>query len=71
MPKTVRVDDELLRQARAASGSRTDADTVRQGLEALIRHAAYVRLQSLCGSERDALEAPRRRSKPSPRRRAQ
>jgi hypothetical protein len=41
MKKTLYVDDELLEQARSACGSSTDTDTVRQGLEALVRNAAY------------------------------
>ena len=51
MKKTFHVDDELLREARAACGATTDTDTIRLGLESLIRHAAYQRLRALRGSE--------------------
>ena len=40
------------------------------GLEALIRHAAYVRLKALRGSELDAKDVPRRREKAGSKRRA-
>jgi hypothetical protein len=61
MKKTLHIDDETLRQAREASGASTDTDTVRLGLEALIRHAAYQRLRKLKGSEKCAADVPRRR----------
>ena len=64
MKKTMHVDDELLREAKAASGTSTDTETVRRGLEALVRHAAYERLRTLRGSEPRAKDAPRRREKP-------
>ena len=60
MKKTLHIDNALLRDARSASGARTDTDTVRLGLEALIREAAYQRLRALRGSEPGAREAPRR-----------
>jgi hypothetical protein len=63
MKKTLNVDDELFRKAKAASGATTDTDTVRLGLEALVRHAAYERLRALRGSEPDAPDVPRRRDK--------
>jgi Arc/MetJ family transcription regulator len=63
MKKTLHIDDQLLREARAASGARTDTDTVRLGLEALVRRAAYERLRALRGSERQARETPRRRER--------
>lgn len=65
MKKTLHIDDQLLREAKVASGARTDTDTVRLGLEALIRRAAYERLRALRGSEPHA-EAPRRRRERSP-----
>jgi Arc/MetJ family transcription regulator len=46
MKKTLYVDDELLEQARSACEASTDTDTVRQGLEALVRNAAYQRLRA-------------------------
>ena len=77
MKKTLHVDDRLLRSARAASGASTDTETVRLGLEALVRQAAYERLLALRGSEPGATDAPRRReeprgsrSRPGPRRRS-
>ena len=62
MKKTLHIDDELLREARSASGATTDTETVRLGLEALVRHAAYERLRALRGSEPKARDVPRRRS---------
>jgi hypothetical protein len=63
MKKTLHIDDQLLREARAASGARTDTDTVRLGLEALVRQAAYERLRALRGSEPRAREVRRRRER--------
>ena len=65
MKKTLHIDDRLLREARAASGAKTDTDTVRLGLEALVRHAAYRRLSALRGTEPRAHEVPRRRERTS------
>ena len=64
MKKTVHIDELLLREARAASGASTDTETIRLGLEALVRSAAYARLRSLRGSEPQAGEIPRRREQP-------
>jgi Arc/MetJ family transcription regulator len=61
MKKTLLIDDALLRDARSASGAQTDTDTVRLGLKALIRQAAYQRLRALRGSEPRAREVSRRR----------
>lgn len=61
MKKTLHIDAELLREARAAYGVSTDTETVRLGLEALLRRAAYERLRALRGSEPGAVDAPRRR----------
>ena len=58
MRKTFNVDDSLLKQARLACGAATDTDTVRLGLEALVRHAAYERLQALRGAEPLARDRP-------------
>lgn len=63
MKKTLHIDEALLRDARSASGAKTDTDTVRLGLEALIRQAAYQRLRALRGSESGARETPRRRER--------
>ena len=65
MKKTLHIDDVLLRDAKSASGAKTDTDTVRLGLEALIRQAAYRRLRTLRGSEPRAREVPRRRERPA------
>jgi len=37
MKKTLNIDDKLLKDARVASAATTDTDTVRLGLEALVR----------------------------------
>jgi Arc/MetJ family transcription regulator len=65
MKKTLHIDERLLRDAKAASGAKTDTDTVRLGLEALVRRAAYERLRALRGSEPHALDVPRRRERSS------
>jgi len=70
MKKTFEIDAELIREARAACGASTDTETVRLGLEALVRHAAYQRLRALIGSESGAQDVPRRREKPRSKRRA-
>jgi Arc/MetJ family transcription regulator len=69
MKKTLHIDDKLLAEARAVSGASTDTETVRLGLEALVRHAAYQRLRTLLGSEVGAKDVPRRRERPVKRRR--
>jgi len=61
MKKTLHIDEATLRDAKKACGAATDTETVRLGLEALIRHAAYERLRKLRGSETDAKDVPRRR----------
>jgi len=60
MKKTLHIDERLLRNARSACGANTDTETVRLGLEALVRHGAYERLRALRGSEPHA-RGPRRR----------
>jgi hypothetical protein len=70
MKKTLHIDEKLLRAAKQASGAATDTETVRLGLESLLRHAAYQRLRALRGSEPDAVDVPRRREKASKRRAA-
>jgi hypothetical protein len=52
-----------------ACGAATDTATVRLGLESLVRHAAYERLRALLGTEPGARDVPRRRERPSPKRR--
>ena len=63
MKKTFNVDDKRIKEARVACGATTDTETLRLGLEALIRHAAYERLRALRGSEPHARNVPRRREK--------
>jgi hypothetical protein len=63
MKKTLHIDESLLRNAKSACRAKTDTDTVRLGLEALVRHAAYERLKALRGSEPDARETRRRRER--------
>ncbi len=61
MKKTLHIDEALLLEARAASGARTDTDTVRLGLEALTRQGDYERLRALRGTEPRASNVPRHR----------
>ena len=61
MKKTLHIDETLLREARLVSGARSDTDTVRLGLEALVRQAAHERLRALRGKELNASDVPRRR----------
>ena len=68
MKKTFNVDDKLFKEAKVACGATTDTETVRLGLEALVRHAAYQSLRALRGAELHARDVPRRREKQSRRR---
>ena len=68
MKKTLHIDEALLREAKAACSATTDTDTVRLGLEALVRHAAYQRLSAFGGTEPDAEDVPRRREAPATKR---
>ena len=63
MKKTLNVDDELFKEAKIASGAATGTETVRLGLEALVRRAAYERLRALRGAEPGARDVPRRRER--------
>jgi Arc/MetJ family transcription regulator len=65
MKKTLHIDEQLLQDARSAVGAKTDTDTVRLGLEALVRRAAYERLRALRGTEPLAHDTPRRRERGS------
>jgi hypothetical protein len=67
--KTFNVDDKLFKDAKVACGATTDTETVRLGLEALVREAAYQRLRALRGTEPRAGDVSRRREKPSSKRR--
>lgn len=62
MKKTLHIDAALLQEAKTAAQAKTDTETVRLGLQALVRQAAYERLRRLRGSEPRAQEPPRRRS---------
>ena len=63
MKKTLNIEDKLLKEAKLASGAASDTETVRLGLEALVRRAAYDRLRTLRGSEPLAVTVPRHREK--------
>ena len=63
MKKTFNVDDKLFEEAKSACGATTDTETVRLGLQALIRHAAYQRMRAMLGTEKNAVDVPRRRTK--------
>ncbi len=65
MKKTLNIDEQLLRDAKSAAGAQTDTDTVRLGLEALVRRGAYERLRALRGSELQARDVRRRRERSS------
>lgn len=69
MKKTLNIDEKLLREAKAACGASTDTETIRQGLQTLVRNAAYQQLRTVFGSEPDAKDVPRRREKPARKRR--
>lgn len=68
MKKTLNIDEKLFEEAKAACGAATDTETVRLGLEALVRHAAYQRLSALAGTEPNAQDVPRRREAPRAKR---
>ena len=70
MKKTLHIDEKLLAEARTVSGATTDTETVRLGLQALVRHDSYERLRALRGSEPGARDVPRRREKATRKRRA-
>ena len=69
MKKTLHIDEKLLQEARTVSHAATDTETVRLGLEALIRHAAYARLRALRGTEPGARDVSRRRERTARKRR--
>ena len=64
MKKTLNIDEHLLADARLACGASTDTETIRLGLQELVRMAAYRRLREFRGSEPDAVDVPRRREDP-------
>jgi len=57
------VDENLLRKAKASCGATTDTETIRLGLETLVRSAAYQRLRTFIGSELHAQDVPRHRER--------
>lgn len=61
MRSTISLDDHLLEQARALTGTKETATLVRQALETLVRVEAGKRLIALGGSMPEAEAAPRRR----------
>jgi Arc/MetJ family transcription regulator len=63
MKKTLNIDENLLAKAKASCRAGTDTETVRLGLEALVRQAAYKRLRALRGAEPKARDIPRRRER--------
>lgn len=69
MKKTFNIDAKLLKQAREACGANTATDTIRLGLEALIRKATIDRMRAYGGSEPGAVDVPRRREEPAKKRR--
>jgi Bacterial antitoxin of type II TA system, VapB len=64
MKKTLEIDAELLAEAKTAIGATTDTATIRAGLEALVRHAAYQRLAALLGTWPDITVPPRHKRQP-------
>lgn len=67
--RTINIDAKLLKDAKAACGALTDVEVVHQGLQALVRHAAYQRLRTFIGSEPNAKDVPRRREPATRKRR--
>src|SRR5215468_152835 len=59
-----RREDSWRRRMASSCGAATGTQTIRLGLQTLVRDAAYERLRSLRGTEPHAREAPRRREKP-------
>ncbi len=69
MKKTFNIDPKLLKEAREACGAKTDTETIREGLEMLVRRAANLRLIALLGTMPDIKDVPRRREEPVTRKR--
>jgi Arc/MetJ family transcription regulator len=70
MKKTLFIDDDLLAEAKAACSSQTDTETIRLGLQALVRYAAQQRLRALKGTEKAPRDVPRRRPRAGKRKAA-
>jgi Arc/MetJ family transcription regulator len=65
MRTTVALDDELIKKARALTGTSENASLLREALKALIERESARRLARLGGSEPDLSPPPRRRSHPA------
>ena len=65
MRTTLVIADDLVADAREASGLERISDLVREGLRALIAKEARVRLAAMGGSDPKAVVSPRRRLPPS------
>lgn len=65
MRTTLILSDDLVADAREASGLDRISDVVREGLRALIAREARVKLAALGGSDPGAKVVPRRRLPPS------
>lgn len=63
MKKKLRIDENLLKAARAACGAATNTETVRLGLKELLRQAAYRQIAQPQVSEPGAKDTRRRREK--------
>lgn len=71
MKKTMNIDAKLLKEARKACGAATDTDTVRLALETVVRRRALQELAALAGSLHGKFsDVPRRRMKPTAKRKA-
>ena len=60
MKKALNIDAELIMQAKIASGAIPDTETIRSGLDAPVRHAAYQRLRP------SVVLSPMRKTSPAP-----
>ncbi|MGH9291628.1 MAG: type II toxin-antitoxin system VapB family antitoxin [Acidimicrobiales bacterium] len=65
MRTTLALDDELLAEAQALTGTSAKSTVVRLALQALIERESARRLARLGGSEPHLTSAPRRRSEGS------
>jgi Arc/MetJ family transcription regulator len=61
MRTTLDLDEDLLEQARRATGIATKTELVESGLRALVEKSARKRLAALAGKIPEAKPAPRRR----------
>ena len=61
MRTTVTIDDDLIEQAMALSGTRETSALLKQGLRALIEQESARRLARLGGTDPSASAAPRQR----------